>query len=211
VTTTDRVEHDETTDDPGAPAARRARRRWPWLLGAGVVVLVVGTWLVLGLTPSFRSSWTGATDPEAVDEPPGFIFGTPESSVTEPSDDTYDGIWTFRNDGPLPATIRVVDVQPDGWTWRAQLFPLPGDGGMADEDVARATDEITVGPGESFGMTFAFGFGCVEISPGSIIGLDTVTLEATTLGLTRAVEVETDPAISVVASESPRPPARCAS
>lgn len=186
------------------------RRRWPWLLVGGAAVLAVGTWLVLGLTPSIATSWTGATDPEAVGEPPGFIFGPTESSVTNPSDDTYDGIWTFRNDGLLPATVRVVDDMPEGWTWRTQLFPLPGDGSMSDADVARTTDVLRVSPGESFGVVFAYGFGCAEISQYTIFGRDTITLEVTTLGLTRTVEVATDTAISVVAGVTHYPPASCA-
>lgn len=206
MTTTESV---ESTDTSAAPAAGRARRRWPWLLLAGVVVLVVGTWLALGLIPAIGGGYASGGDPEAVDEPPGFVFGPDESTVTDPSDGTYDGFWTYGNDGLLPVTVRIAERDDIAFTWHAQLFALPADGGITEEHLAQVTDELTVEPGEFFGVSYSFGFTCEPFAAGGAFGIDSVLLEVTTLGLTRTVRLDGSSSISIYTATGYTPPADC--
>ncbi len=194
-----------TGQEPRTPG-----RRWPWWTAGGVVALVVGAWLVVGLNPSLSSSYTGAADPDALEEPFGFaLFGPDESTVVDPPDGTYDGMWSFRNDGRVPVDVRLAAFEPSTYEWRAHLFSLPDDGSVTDEVIARAADVLTVGPGESFGVQFALGFGCAEFAGGSGTGIDSLRLDVTTLGLTRTVDVPGGTSVAIMTEKSHHPSAEC--
>ncbi|KMM45413.1 hypothetical protein CWIS_11000 [Cellulomonas sp. A375-1] len=195
-----------TGQEPRTPG----RQRWPWWAAGGVVALVVGAWLVVGLNPTLSSSYTGAADPDALEEPFGFgLFGPDESTVVDPSDGTYDGVWSFRNDGRVPVDVRLAAFEPSTYEWRAHLFSLPDDGSVTDEIIDRAADVLTVGPGESFGVQFALGFGCAEFAGGSGTGIDSLRLDVTTLGLTRTVDVPGGSSVAIMTEKSHHPFAEC--
>jgi len=137
------------------------------------------------------------------------LFGPDESTVVDPSDGTYDGMWSFRNDERVPVDVRLAAFEPRTYEWRAHLFSLPDDGSVTDEIIDRAADVLTVGPGESFGVQFALGFGCAEFAGGSGTGIDSLRLDVTTLGLTRTVDVPGGSSVAIMTETSHHPPAEC--
>lgn len=194
---TDRI---RPSDEPATPA----RRRVPWWAAvAGAVVLVgVGGWLALALNPSIESAGMSWGDVTQVDE-------SGIGRVTDPDDRVYDGAWAFRNDGRFPVTVRLAPPANPTWEWRALLFPLEEPDHFTPSDQRNAADELTVAPGEQFGVSFAVGLGCGEYVAGSGIELHTLGLEVTHLGLTHTIEVEGTTRVAVMTTTDHQPAPDC--
>ena len=181
-------------------AARGLRR----VLSGGALVLV-GAWLAVGLLPQLEDAGTWVADAESVEEDDP-TDDSVTSVVWDPSDGTYDAIWTFANRGLAPVTIRLGENPGSPYSFFAgrlhQLDPQtyePGD----------ASDVVTVPPGGVFGVEFALGLGCMSYLADSAMGIDTVELAVTTLGLTRRVDVGRDETVMVGFTTDFAPPEGC--
>ena len=72
----------------------------------------------LARTPRLEPGEFGLVDLAAVDE------AGVGSVVTDPADGTYDGMWSFRNTGPVAITVRVA--QRCRATTRSPTEPVRG-------------------------------------------------------------------------------------
>lgn len=176
---------------PVVPPRRRSRVRVGVLLTASVLALgALTAWLVVGLNPSMTAGAFSAWDPESVlDEDP---LGTVSTSVVvDPADGTWDGAWSIRNEGRAPATVRVHDDEGPYEAVAFALFsPNPAGGGYDHTDPERTAEALTLAPGEEAGLLVSVGMGCASYQAGSGMGITTVDLDVTTLGLTRTVTVD---------------------
>jgi len=153
---------------------------------ASIVLVVAGAWLAVGLLPRLDDAGMEAADEESVDEESEWTDEPTASRVTDPSDGTYDGIRTYTNRGIAPITVRLGENPGSAYYYFAgSLHELDTQTYVPGE----ARDAITVGPGGSFSVEFALGLGCTHHDGGSTVGLDSIELEVTTLGLTRSVDV----------------------
>ncbi len=109
---------------------RATRARW---LVAGVVVVVVGA-LVVGRQVLARAPRLEPGPVARYDEQADASVGSRQANdgfvvVTDPADGTYDGLWTFRNTGPVPMTVRLPAEQPAPGL-AVHLVRLDPDGGL---------------------------------------------------------------------------------
>jgi len=176
----------------GGGAEAASRRRRPWLVGGGALtVLAVGllaTWLVVGMTPRISDGPVSMHDLEAAEETDA-TTGTTTSVVTDPTDGTWDGMWSVSNDGRVPVTLRVPQHDDHALALHLGLAVLPAEGGVTDEDLAHPTASVTLPAGRVAAVVVSFGLGCAHYAARSGAGISEVELDATTLGLTRTVTV----------------------
>ena len=181
----------------GTVGARRGGRgRWV-VAGVGVLVVALATaWIVVGLTPRLAVGYFDGSlkDPEAhwAESSIGAEGGT--SVVTNPSDGTNDALWSFRNDGPFPVEVSVVDAQGD-WHPGVRLFVIDPTDFLANEGMA--DDSVRLAPGDVVGVLVSVGFGCAPYDPGTSTGTDRVDLRVTTLGISRTVTAQWPDTIAV--------------
>lgn len=198
-----------TTDIAVVPFARTRsrRRRVVAAASAAVVVALITAWLVVGLTPRLSDGSISAPDPEALTEPFGFVFGPDEQVVSDPSDGSLDGEWSFRNDGPVTIVVTAPPQDVGGVSYKVHLRLIPPNGGssLADADV------VTVDPGEEFGVAYSWAPGCAPMSAGTAVGTDTVRLHVSTLGLSRTLDVHTNQPLVYSTQVGHTPPASCSS
>ncbi|WP_123372030.1 hypothetical protein [Cellulomonas sp. PhB150] len=191
-----------------APPRGRHRRRWIAVaVAAGLTVAAVSAWLVVGLTPHLVNGSVSAPDPEAVAEPPGFMFGPDEQVVTDPSDGSLDGEWSFRNTGSVTIVVSAADQDAGTATYDIHLRLVPPHGGSSIADA----DVVTVGPGEEFAVAYSWAPGCTRMSAGRSLGTDVVRLHVSALGLSRTVEVHTDQPLVYSTEIGHVPPTTCPS
>jgi len=191
-----------------APTRRRHNRRWiAAAVTAALAVATVSAWLVVGLTPHLVNGAISAPDPEAVAEPPGFMYGPDEQVVTDPSDGSLDGEWSFRNEGPVTIVVSAAnqDAGVASYDIHLRLIPPHGGSSIADADV------VTVGPGEEFGVAYSWAPGCTRMGSGTAMGTDSVRLRVSALGLTRTIEVRTDQPLVYSTEIGYVPPTTCPS
>lgn len=160
-------------------------RRWRWW-GLASVAVVIGAWLTVGLLPRLDGAGMERADEEAVEDDDGAFDEPVASRVTDPSDGSYDGLRAYTNAGVAPITVRLGENPGSPYYYFAgslhEVDPqtyLPGEG----------RESITVPPGGVFNVEFALGLGCTTHDAGSALGLESIELEVTTLGLTRSVDV----------------------
>ena len=191
-----------------APPRRRARR-WIAAIAAGAILAGGGltAWLVVGMTPHLSDGGTSAIDPEAVLKPDVFAFGPDEQAVTDPSDGSIDGFWSFRNDGAVTIVVSAAAQAQADVAYDIQLQLIAPTGGSPIGDA----DAVTVGPGEQFGVRYSWAPGCAAFGPGTGEGTDSVRLRVDTLGITRTVDVPTDRPFSWHTKIGYTPPASCTS
>lgn len=174
--TTTRTETNATT---GEPAPRRlGRRGWTAVGGAAVVAALLAAWFAVGLRPTVASAGVGG------------VLDT----VSAPTHDDADHLWwvdksdggfwvVVRNDGRTAVTLRgaqttgtvAVDVQFAGVEHAYDRFGTP-------------VDSYTLQPGAEVQVRASLHV-CGPVVSGSSVSVDQVDLRATTLGLTRTVNV----------------------
>ncbi|WP_146807135.1 hypothetical protein [Cellulomonas persica] len=181
-----------TRADASPQASRLGGRRGRALAVMAVVVLALGAltaWLSIGLRPHLSTGPTSDVDREALEDidPMGLLQ---TSYVVDPSDGTWDGLWSFSNEGPVPITVRVHPSGPSPVIHDYALVPLPPPG-VGDPPHWETVDSLTVEPGRAFGVSIRFGMGCADYSDAAL-GLDRIALDVTTWGLTRTVEAGGD-------------------
>lgn len=185
------------------------RRRAPSVVGVVVgalVVACVAAWLLVGLSPRIGGGSMFGTDPEAVAPEPEGLYGPDEQIVTDPSDGSLDGEWTFANRGPVTIVVRAASQEGVArYDIQLRLMPQNGGSSIADADV------VTVGPGEQFAVAYSFAPGCMRMSPRTGFGTDSVRLRVSTLGLSRTVDVHTDQPLVYRTEIGRVPPAGCES
>jgi hypothetical protein len=178
-------------DGTSTTARPRSRTRPARVVGVSVGALLVAAgltaWLTIGLRPEISTGPVFNVDPAALDDtsPTGDLQ---TSYVVDPTDGAWDGFWSFRNEGPVAVTVRLHPVGPTPEIHKFTLVELrPAD--FVASDLEHTAEKLTVEPGREFGVIVRFGMGCASWSDASL-GLDRLTFDVTTLGLTRTVEVE---------------------
>lgn len=163
-----------------APAARQARRRrWGALAAACVVVLVVAGWQLVARMPRLERAELSVADPEAVATDTGTLV------VTDPSDGTYDGVWTFRNTGPVPVDVTVPEQQPLLYVDVHLVAVDPVTGELGSSLVT-----ARLAPGQRVGVAFSFGSGCGSYGAGVSFGPAPARVTVSALGVRRTVPVD---------------------
>ena len=190
-------------DAPAVPAPQRVRSRQGWIAAAVVVASAVGVGLALNsvVTPHIAPGTTMQYEGTAV--PTGDL--AQQVTVDDPEDGTSDGQWSFVNDGSRTISVRVADVQPPtepAIHFEAQVAAL-GTGTRI------SGDQVTVPPGAEFGVAYSFGPGCTPMDEHTVVGVDRVSLEVTTLGVTRTVDAVSDTIVAYRNSAGYVPPAGC--
>lgn len=199
---------DTVAPPAGAPPRRRRRRRIAAVAASAILAAAgVTAWLVVGMTPHLSDGGTSAIDPEAVVRADVLMFGPDEQAVTDPSDGTVDGFWSFRNDGAVTIVVSAAPQPQAEVAYDIQLLLIPPRGGSPVGDA----DAVTVGPGAQFGVKYAWGPGCAAFGPGTGEGTDSVRLRVDTLGITRTVDVPTNRPFSWHTQTGYTPPATCES
>ncbi|ROS23659.1 hypothetical protein [Cellulomonas sp. PhB150] len=192
-------------DAPTAAAPPRVRSRRGWIAAAAVGVAAVGTGLVLNslVTPHVGPGTTLQYEGTAAS-----MGDSPRQvTVDAPADGTSDGQWSFVNDGSRTISVRVADVQPQtepAIHFEARVAAL----GTATRI---SGDQVTVPPGAEFGVTYSFGPGCTPMDEHTVVGVDRVRLEVTTLGVMRTVDAVSDTVVAYRNSAGYVPPASCTS
>lgn len=199
-----------TVVDATSTTERRLSRARVISVAIGALLVAAGltAWLVIGLGPRISTGSMYDVDPEALDDtsPTGTLQ---TSYVVDPTDGAWDGFWSFRNDGPVAATVRVHSDAPTPEIHKftlVELRPL----GLLASDLENTAEEVTVEPGRQVGVIVRFGMGCAPFADASL-GLDSMTLDVTTLGLTRTVEVDGNIPILVMTEDDYTPGPDCES
>jgi hypothetical protein len=189
-------------DTPAAPAPRRVRsRRWRIAVVVGTAAAGVGLVLNSLVTPHVAPGTTMQYEGTAV----SMGDSSQQVTVDAPVDGTSDGQWSFVNDGSRTISVRVADVQPQtspAMHFEARVAAL-GSGTRI------SGDQVTVPPGAEFGVAYAFGPGCTPVDEHTVMGVDRVRLEVTTLGVTRSVDAVSDVVVAYRNSTGYVPPAGC--
>ena len=172
---------------------------------AGVVLVVAGAWLAVGLLPRVDDAGMWRYDAEALTEEDDFDESI-ESTVLDPSDGTYDGLWTFENRGLAPITVRLAEPDSSPYLfWEASLIKLD----QATYEPLGEADTVHVARNEVFGVEFSHGLGCVSSASGNSVGISDTRLTVTTLGLPRDVNVPFPVTVHVGFSTDFEPPEDC--
>lgn len=173
----------------GAPRARGRRARW-LVAGAALVVVALATgWQVLARAPRLEPGPVARYDEQADASAgsrqanDGFVV------VTDPADGTYDGLWSFRNTGPVSVTVRLPAAQPAPGL-AVRLVRLDPHGGPLP--VGGPADAVSVPSGGVVGVEFSLGAGCAPYDPGTGFGVDGVQLRVESLGVDRTVTAASD-------------------
>ena len=153
-----------------------------------VVAALITTWQVLARAARLERGEFWQSDTAAVSHP---LTGPDDSQVTDPADGTYDGMWSFRNTGPLPVTVRIARRGPDAGFVQNQtireihLVPVDPDTGQVGW--GESVDSARLAPGAEVGVAFQLGAGCWQWQAGTGYGASSVFLDVESLGVTRTV------------------------
>lgn len=190
---------------PAVPATQRVRSRRGWVAAAVVGTAAVGVGLALNsvVTPHIAPGTTMQYEGTAVST--GDL--SQQVTVDDPEDGTSDGQWSFVNDGSRTIKVRVADVQPQ----TEPAMQLEARVAALGSEARISGDQVTVRPGEEFGVTYSFGPGCTPVDEHTVIGVDRVRLEVTTLGVTRTVDAVSNVVVAYRNSAGYVPPAGCTS
>ena len=164
-------------DAAAAPVGSR-RARWV-VVGLVVVAVLLTAWQVLARMPRLDRAEMTVADPEAVATETGTLI------VTDPSDGTYDGVWTFRNSGPVPVDVSVPTKLGLLYTDVHLVAVDPTTG-----ELGEALDAARLAPGQRIGVAFSFGPGCGGYSAGVSFGPAPAPLTVSALGVRRNVRVD---------------------
>ncbi|NLF04511.1 MAG: hypothetical protein GX593_05865 [Actinomycetales bacterium] len=181
------------------------RSRWG-LVGGAVALVLVGAWLAVGLVPRIGVGAFAQLDLESVDAEDTWPDEVPMSMVVDPSDSTYDGMWTFQNEGVLPVTVRLAEHEkPSDLHWEALLHPYD----ERHNVVGKASDTVMLAAGGGLAVTFSWGPGCAPVAAGTTMSTGSVRLAVTTLGLTRVVTADARELVAFSHTEDFVPPSAC--
>jgi len=169
---------------PGGGEAGTGRNRLRLLLG--LVVLVVAVVAVVLLTrPQLvhTSSWvTGTRDLDAPDN---------QLVYTDADGGGVVAVYTFRNDGLLPVTVRAGETD-DGGTTEMVAHPRDPEATF-DPANAAVVPSVTVPRGREVGVRIDLEFPeCMAFGPGSGVVKDHVELRVDTAGFPRSAVVPLD-------------------
>ena len=162
----------------GAPTPAR-RARWMAVAIVVVVAVLLTAWQVLARMPRLERAELYAAGPEAVATDTGALV------VTDPSDGTYDGLWTFRNAGPVPVDVTIASDQGQLYV-DVHLVPV-------DRETLRLgppLDGVRLAPGDLVGVAFSFDGGCGPYSAGTSFGPGLAQVTVSVLGVRRVVPAD---------------------
>ena len=157
---------------------------------ACVVVLVVAGWQVVARLPRLERAEEFVADPAAVATQTGTLV------VTDPSDGTYGGVWTFRNTGPVPVDVTVPALQPLLYVNVHLVAVDPGTGELGGP---LATARLA--PGQRVGVAFSFGSGCGGYSAGGSFGPAPARVTLSALGVRRTVPVDGTASVMIMTTK----------
>lgn len=124
--------------------------------------------------------------------------------MTDPSDGTYDGVWTFRDTGPVPVDVTVPERQPLLYVdvHLVAVDPVTGElgGSLAAARLA---------PGQRVGVAFSFGPGCEPYQAGTEFGPSPARLTVSALGVRRTVPVDGIASVMIMTTEDIPPDQAC--
>ena len=182
-----------------APAARQSRRRsWRVVAAACAVVLLVAAWQLVARLPRLERAELSVADPEAVATDTGTLV------ATDPSDGTYDGVWTFRNTGPVPVDVTVPEQQPFLYVDVHLVAVDPVTGELGGSLVA-----ARLAPGQRVGVAFSFGSGCGNYSAGVSFGPAPARVTVGALGVRRTVPVDGIASVMIMTTKDIPPDLAC--
>jgi len=167
------------------------------IAGACVVVLAVAGWQLVARLPRLERAELSVADPEAVATDTGTLV------VTDPSDGTYDGVWTFRNTGPVPVDVTVPERQPLLYVDVHLVAVDPVTGEMGSSLAA-----TRLAPGQRVGVAFSFGSGCEPYQAGTGFGPSPARLTVSALGVRRTVPIDGIASVMIMTTRNiPQDPA----
>jgi len=181
-------------------------RRRGWIGAGGVAVVLVGAWLFVGLTPSIGLGPVTHFDLESVEVESTWSDEEPGRIVVDPSDGTYDGLWTFANEGMLPVTVQLAESgKPSDLHWRASLHSYDPMSNVVHDPA----ETVQVVPGEQFAVSFSWGPGCSPIAAGTSMSVSYVRLAVATVGIKRIVDASAREDIGFELSSDNLPTSGC--
>lgn len=163
-----------------------------------VVVLAVAGWQLVARLPRLERAELSVADPEAVATDTGTLV------VTDPPDGTYDGVWTFRNTGPVPIDVTVPAQQPLLYVDVHLVAVDPLSGALGGPLVA-----ARLAPGQHVGVAFSFGSGCGSYGAGTSFGPSPARLTVSALGVRRTVPVDGIASVMIMTTEDIPPDQAC--
>lgn len=202
---------DSAQGGPSAVTGESRRSAWAWAAAITVVVLV-------GAVAAFV--WWGSPRLAEGDlVAPGAGMSSVGDGVTDPRMmvrgrpvDTVSATFSIRNDGPMPFTVRGLDVtNMVAWLTRQRVAFVPGTPGSGS--TATPLKRVTLKPAQQATVLWSLDMACQPIiAEGGTMTIDSLAFEVSWMGLgtSRAIPLRRPIAFTTDSAPQPMPGPDCA-